>query len=235
MTADDLKDALILLKNDEKAVVLQRFFKTGKGQYAEGDIFWGVSMPELRVVSKSFETLPKSEISKLVHDPVHELRMCGLLILTFQMKKAKTEQEKVDVFNTYVQNIDGVNNWDLVDVTAPGVIGAFLMDRDKSLLYEFARSQQLWKQRVSIISTLHFIKKKHFSDTLSLAEMMLDHKHDLMHKAIGWMLREIGKIDQKTEEDFLMKHCKTMPRTMLRYAIERFDEDKRQAYLKGLV
>ncbi|MFQ3575203.1 MAG: DNA alkylation repair protein [Cytophagales bacterium] len=233
--AYDLIEALQLLKNDEKALFLKRFFKTGVGEYAEGDIFWGIVMPELRRVANSFENLSLEEIPLLMNNEVHEVRMTASLILTFKMKKAKSEVDKRLIFDTYVQQVDGINNWDLVDVTAPHVIGVHLLNKDHDLLFHFAKSENLWKQRIAVVSTLHFIKNKKFETTLTLSALLMNHKHDLMHKAIGWMLREIGKKDKPTLESFLKVHYSKMPRTMLRYSIERFDEERRQAYLKGLV
>jgi len=219
-----------------KAESSQRFFKTGPGQYGEGDIFIGVSVPDQRKVAKQFFKQATFEdiIFFLTHE-IHEYRLTALFLMEYKFAKAKDEKNKKEIVDLYLNNLDSVNNWDLVDSSAPKILGHYLFDKDRSLLYDLADSGHLWRQRVSVLATYYFIKNNDFTDTLKLSEKMLNHKHDLMHKAIGWMLREIGKKDQKTEENFLKKHYKKMPRTMLRYAIEKFDEEMRQAYLKGTI
>jgi 3-methyladenine DNA glycosylase AlkD len=218
----------------QKAVVLQRFFKTGKGQYGEGDLFYGIMVPVQRSLAKKFKELSLNEIKKLLNSRVHEERLIGLLIIVEQFRNGD-DKIKEDVFTFYHLNRKRINNWDLVDLTADKISGAYLFDKDKSLLYKLAESKNIWERRIAIMSTFHFIKNYSFADALCISEKLLYDKHDLIHKAVGWMLREIGKRDLKTEEEFLFKYYKIMPRTMLRYAIEKFPEYKRQAFLKGKI
>mgnify|MGYP001572432862 CR=1 FL=1 len=215
----------------EKAKIYQKFFKTGKGEYGEGDIFIGLTVPEQRVLAKKYVDLEFIGVKKLLDNNVHEYRLTGLLILVYKFEKANQEEQK-QIVNFYLRNIASSNNWDLIDCIADKILGKYLIDKDKKILYDFAKSDNLWKKRIAIISTFEFIKNNQFEDTLKISEILLNDKHDLIHKAVGWMLREIGKRYQKTEEEFLKKHYKKMPRTMLRYAIERFDKDKKQFYLK---
>ncbi len=218
----------------EKAAFAKRFFKTGKGQYGEGDKFLGVSMPDQRAIAKKYyKTASYEVIEKLLASKIHEHRMVGLLLLVY--KYEKTDEDKEKIYKFYLKNLKAVNNWDLVDVTTPNIIGAFLLDKNKDLLYKFARSTNLWEKRISILATFRFIKHNKLQDTIKIAEILVNDEHDLIHKAVGWMLRELGKKDQPLLETFLKKHYKTMPRTMLRYSIERFEESKRQKYLKGTV
>lgn len=223
----DLKN----LENKEKAEVLSRFFKTGKGEYGEGDSFLGIEMRMQRRIAKKHSDLRLMDIQRLLKTTVHEHRMTSLLILILQYEKADESQKK-ELSDFYLKNAKRINNWDLVDVSAPKIIGDYLLDKDKYVLYELARSENLWEKRISIISTFEFIKNNRFDDTLKISELLLNDTHDLIHKAVGWMLREVGKRDQKEEERFLDKHYKTMPRTMLRYAIEKFDNEKRKHYMK---
>lgn len=218
----------------EKAFFLPKFFKTGKGEYAEGDKFIGVTVPNQRLVAKKhFSKISLNEIEELLHSPIHEYRLTSLIMLVYKFEKLISDVDKKEIFDLYVNNTDYVNNWDLVDLSAPKIVGAYLCDKDRTLLYDFAKSNHLWKQRIAIISTYYFIKKNQFEDTLRISEILLNHKHDLIHKAVGWMLREVGKIKLDVEINFLNKYYKKMPRTMLRYAIEKFNEDLRQKYLKG--
>ncbi len=225
----DIKKELQKHARPDKAKILQRFFKTGKGQYGEGDKFIGVTMPEQRAIAKKFTQLSLTEIQALLNSKVHEHRMTGLIVLVNKYKQSK---DKKKYYDFYLKNTNRINNWDLVDVTSPHVVGHYLFDKDRSILYQLARSKDLWEKRISIISTFYFIREEDFNDSLKIAEILLKDKHDLIHKAVGWMLREIGKKDQAVEERFLIKHYKHMPRTMLRYAIERFDEKKRMFYMK---
>jgi len=213
---------------------LQRFFKTGPGEYAEGDKFLGIKVPVLRGIARQHQDLPLKEAEKLLHSPLHEERLVSLLILIFHFNKGD-EAEKEHIYKLYLRSTKYINNWDLVDVTAKFIIGAFLLDKDKDVLDKLAKSKNMWERRIAILSTFHFIEKGEFRDTMRIAKTLLNDREDLIHKAVGWMLREVGKRSLKTEEDFLKKHYKEMPRTALRYAIERFPEKKRQAYLKGLV
>ena len=234
MKAQDIRKALRKLGSKERAEVSQRFFKTGPGEYGEGDVFVGVGVPELRRLAKDFQDLPAREVRRLLKSGVHEERAVALLILVHQYQRGdRKEQERV--YKLYMDHLRCINNWDLVDVSAEHVVGAFLKNKSKKPLYRLARSKNLWERRVSILATFHYIKGKEFSETLKIAEMLLSDEEDLIHKAVGWMLREVGKRDLVTEERFLKEHYREMPRTMLRYAIERFPEPKRQRYLKGRV
>ena len=215
--------------NPEKAKLLQRFFKTGKGDYGEGDIFLGISVPEQRKIAKKYTELNLTQIQILLNSKIHEHRLVGLLIL---IEKFEKTNDKKEIFEFYMSNYDNINNWDLVDLSSHKIAGVYLIDKDKKILYDFAKSNHLWKKRISIVSTYAFIKNNIFKDTLKISEILLNNKHDLIQKAVGWMLREIGKKNQDVEEDFLNKHYKNMPRTMLRYAIERFSEEKRKYYMK---
>lgn len=216
------------------SIFLQRFFKTGKGEYAEGDVFAGIKVPVSRKIAKQHLDLSFTDLQKLLKSKIHEERLIALLILVERYKKSD-EKDKERIFNFYIKNIESVNNWDLVDLTAEKIIGAYLFDKKKDLLYKFARSENLWKRRIAVISSFYFIQNYYYRDTLKIAKILLDEKHDLIQKAAGWMLREIGKRDFITEEKFLQVNYKKMPRTMLRYAIEKFPEEKRQKYLKGLI
>lgn len=213
-----------------KAEVLSRFFKTGKGQYGEGDVFLGVMVPETRKTAKAFKGIVFSEIKKLLDSKYHEERLLGVLILVEKFMIG-TETEKEKIYKFYLRNIRQINNWDLVDLSAPKIVGGYLNKKDKKILVKFANSRNLWERRISILSTLHFINKNNYSETLKIAEILLGDKHDLIHKAVGWMLREVGKKSLSAEEDFLAKNHLKMPRTMLRYAIERFPTHKRVKYL----
>ena len=226
----DLED----LCDPAKAEFLPRFFKTLPGGYAEGDVFVGVSVPNARAVARKYWDLPISQVNHLLHSGIHEHRLTALLILVDKITNADPAgQEKIVRF--YLGNLKHVNNWDLVDLSADKILGAYLFDKDRTILYELSDSGTLWSHRVSIMSTFFFIRKGQFDNTFRLAERMLNHTHDLIHKAVGWMLRETGKREKKAEERFLKKHYKVMPRTMLRYAIEKFSPEERERYLKGLV
>lgn len=218
--------------NPQKAKLLQRFFKTGKGQYGEGDIFLGLMVPMQREIVKKYHDLSLADIQKLLNSKIHEERLIALLILVSQFKRGDTREQKI-IFNFYLKNAKNINNWDLVDLTAPNIVGQFLMDKNRKILYKLAKSDNLWEKRIVILATFTFIKYGQFKDALRVAEILLQDKHDLIHKAVGWMLREIGKRDLATEEVFLKKHHKRMPRTMLRYAIEKFPEKKRKWYLNS--
>ncbi len=218
--------------NPEKARVLQRFFKTGKGEYAEGDIFLGLIVPIQRKVAQQFRTLSLNDVAQLLQSQIHEHRLIALFILIDQFKKGDSANRK-DIFDCYMQNIQHINNWDLVDLSAPSIVGEYLTDKDITTLYTFAKSRNLWKKRIAMVALFADIKKQRFDRALSVVEILVHDKHDLIHKAVGWMLREIGKRGgMKEEEEFLKKYKSTMPRTMLRYAIERFPEKLRQQYLQ---
>ena len=222
------------LGSREKAKVLQRFFKTGPGEYGEGDVFIGVKVPELRKLAKEYQEITVKEVKQLLKSAIHEERLLALFILVRKYSKGN-ETEKKRIYELYLKNTQFINNWDLVDGSAHHIIGAFLVDKSKEPLYSLAKSKNLWERRISIISTFYFIKHDKHAETLKISEILLTDEQDLIHKAVGWMLREIGKRHMPTVENFLRKHYKRMPRTMLRYAIEKFPEDKRQGYLKGKI
>jgi putative glycosyltransferase (TIGR04348 family) len=234
-TAADVKSALKKHINPKKAAFFPRFFKTGKRQYGEGDKFIGVTVPFQRQVAKRFKTLPEREIKKLLDDPIHEHRLTGLLILVLQFEKSKEVARREQIVRFYLDNLDRVNNWDLVDSSAHKILGVWLLKRDRAVLYELAESGHLWSERVSVIACLPLIKDGDFDDILRLAKHFLTHKHDLIHKAVGWMLREMGQYDEASLIRFLAKHYKKMPRTMLRYSIEKLPPAQRRAYIEGRV
>jgi 3-methyladenine DNA glycosylase AlkD len=234
MSLSEIRKEISKQKNPIQAVNLQRFFKTGKGEYGEGDVFYGIKVPEQRIIAKQFKDLPLEDLKVLVTSKVHEERLIAAFILVDQYKRGDEKKKKI-IFDFYLKNRKGINNWDLVDLSAPKIVGKHLIDKEKDLLYKFALSKDLWEKRISIISTQTFIREHYFEETLKISEIILHDKHDLIHKAVGWMLREIGNRDMETEEEFLKKHYKTMPRTMLRYAIEKFPEEKRKKYLEGKI
>jgi 3-methyladenine DNA glycosylase AlkD len=234
MSLTEIRKAISKQKNTTQAFNLQRFFKTGKGDYGEGDIFYGIKVPVQRIISKQFKDLALDDLKTLILSKIHEERLIAAFILVDQFKSGD-EKKKKTIFDFYIKNRKGINNWDLVDLSAPKIIGMHLLDKEKELLYKFANSKDLWEKRISIISTQTFIREHFFEDTLNISKILLNDKHDLIHKAVGWMLREIGNRDMDAEEEFLKKHYKKMPRTMLRYAIEKFPEPKRLNYLKGLI
>jgi len=230
LTHADLKSELDALASPTKAITLSRFFKTGKGEYGEGDRFLGITVPEQRLLAKKFISLGFDELEKLLQTDIHEYRLTALLILTYQYPKADTLKRE-EIFAFYLKNTKWINNWDLVDVTCRQILGVHLLHQDRKILYKLARSPNLWEQRIAIVSTLEFIKNQQFEDIIQIAIILLKHPHDLIHKAVGWMLREVGKQDRQVLVGFLDVYCHQMPRTMLRYAIEHFDEPNRKAYL----
>ncbi len=207
------------------------FFKTGKGQYGEGDVFFGLTVPQQRIVAKKYKNLLLADIQTLLKSKIHEHRLIALIILAELYKKAD-EKIKKEIAKFYLRNTKFINNWDLVDLSAEKILGEHFMDRDKKIIYKLVKSKNIWERRIAVLTTFQFLKNHKFDDTLKVAELLLNDTHDLIHKATGWMLREVGKRDRATEEKFLLKHYKKMPRTMLRYAIEHFDEKKRKFYLK---
>ena len=221
---------LMRLASPEKAEILSRFFRTGKGEYGEGDIFLGITAPQQRKVAIKYRAASFDDLHQLLASNIHEYRLVALFILTERYDKSDKAGRK-ECVDFFLKNLARVNNWDLVDLSSGRILGDYLLDRDKKILYRLAVSENLWERRISIISTFSFIRKDRFDDTLNIAGILLNDRHDLIHKAFGWMLREIGKRNQAVEESFLKSHCRTMPRTMLRYAIERFDEKKRRFYL----
>jgi 3-methyladenine DNA glycosylase AlkD len=233
MTASEVKKAIRELGNATKAAKSARFFKTGQGEYGEGDRFLGLTVPEQRAIAKRFCDLGLLEVEKLLESPYHEDRFTALEILVMQYERADTEtQEKLVEF--YLAHTARINNWDLVDTSAPYIFGHHLYHHPEKheILRQLARSASLWERRIAIVSTLYFIQRGRLQETLEIAEMLLGDTEDLMHKACGWMLREVWKRSPETAETFLDKHAATMPRTMLRYAIERMEEAKRKVYLQ---
>ncbi|MBM3200070.1 DNA alkylation repair protein [Candidatus Woesearchaeota archaeon] len=227
---DRLKKDLERLRDEKKAVDLARFFKTGKGEYGEGDVFLGIIVPKQRIVAKKYQNMSLKETAELLSSKVHEHRLTALFILVLKYKKSDV-RGKEEIKDVYLKNFRYVNNWDLVDLSAPRILGSYLLDKDRSLLYKLAKSRNIWERRIAVLSTSMFIYHNQFEEALEISEMLLGDEHDLIHKAVGWMLREIGKRDMKAEEKFLDNHYKKMPRTMLRYAIEKFPEPKRKHYL----
>ena len=234
MSAREIRSQLEALADPDQADRLQRFFKTGPGQYGQGDRFRGIKVPPLRKLAKSYQGLSLSQVSRLLRSAMHEDRLLALLILTYRFPKEKQEGRKT-LFDFYLANTARINNWDLVDLSAPHIVGAYLAEGDKQPLYRLAHSSNLWERRIAIISTLYFIRLLCFDDTLRIAALLRDDRHDLIHKAVGWMLREVGKRERSVLEGFLADHYPHMPRTMLRYAIERLPEERRQDYLKGRI
>lgn len=217
--------------NEEKAVHLSYFFKTGKGQYGEGDRFMGVTVPEQRAIALKYAGVSFRVLDNLISSPFHEQRLTALLILTYKFAKTKQEEEKQAIVGYYISHTRFINNWDLVDLSCYKILGEWLHDKDKALLYEWAKSDNFWEQRIAMVTCMHFVRKGDFKECLAIADLLLHHPHDLIHKAVGWLLREVGKKDKQTLTGFLRTRYRTMPRTMLRYAIERFGEEERKQYL----
>lgn len=231
MSAVNIKSQLLKLADPVRAVHSLRFFKTAKGEYGEGDKFIGCTVPQTRSVAGKYAQLPLEEVAHLLKDEIHECRLCALVILTNKYSKAN-ELERYEILNFYLAHTNYINNWDLVDISAHKIVGEWFKNReDRSLLYKLANSKLLWDQRISIVATHTFIRNNDFNDILMLSEKFLTHKHDLIHKACGWMLREVGKRDEATLTSFLDEHASKMPRTMLRYSIEKFPEELRKHYL----
>ncbi|MFW6134177.1 MAG: DNA alkylation repair protein [Elusimicrobiota bacterium] len=227
-----LTNELNKLKDPEKAKILSSFFKTGKGEYGEGDVFLGIKVPVLRKVAKKYKQVTLCDIEELLKSNIHEYRFIGLVFLVDKYNKG-TEKDKKQIADFYLRNARNINNWDLVDMSAPKILGHYLIDKDKSVLFKMAKSDNLWERRIAIVAAFHFIKNNRFDEAVEISEILLNDNHDLIRKAVGWMLREIGKRNEDKEEEFLNKHYKIMPGTMLRYAIERMEKSKREFYLKG--
>ena len=234
MSATQVVKEIQALSNRGRAHDLQKFFQTAPGQYGEGDVFLGLTVPQVRTVAKEYKAISLNEIDLLIRSKLHEVRLCGLVILTLQYKAAKERKTKKKLFDLYMKAMtDGyINNWDLVDVTAP-IIGEYLIDSDDPyvLLYKLAKSKSLWQRRVSMVFTFAFIRSGDIEPTLEMAEKLLHDKHDLIHKAVGWALREAGKLNGIALRNFLTAHSHEMPRTMLRYSIEKFSERERKKWL----
>jgi 3-methyladenine DNA glycosylase AlkD len=233
-SATAIRKQLHALASPETATALQRFFKTGPGHYGAGDVFLGIKVPPMRALARQHRDAGLETIATLLDSRYHEERFFALLLL-MQHYQQGTVADQAAAYRLYLGNTHRINNWDLVDVSAPHIVGRHLQDRPRNILHKLARSTSLWEKRIAIIATLHFIRLNDFDDTLHIAETLLQDEHDLMHKAVGWMLREVGKRDLAAEEGFLIQHYRDMPRTMLRYAIERFSEPKRKNYLHGKV
>jgi 3-methyladenine DNA glycosylase AlkD len=229
---EQLKKEFQSVANPDLAKRLSKFFKTGKGEYAEGDIFLGIKVPVQREIAKKYLNLNLNELQELLNSKIHEHRFTALVILLNKYQKAKKNNlEKRKIFEFYLKNTENINNWDLVDMSAPRIVGDFLLKENSDLLRELAKSKNLWERRIAILSTATFIQKRNFGETLVISEMLLNDKHDLIHKAVGWMLREVGKRNKNILELFLHQRHKQMPRTMLRYAIEKFSEDERKKWM----
>jgi 3-methyladenine DNA glycosylase AlkD len=228
---DHLRKDLRKLRDPAKAAILSRFFKTGKGEYGEGDEFLGISVPLQRRVAKKYHDLQLADLQKLLLSRIHEERLTALLVLISKYRVADITDRHA-VVNFYLKNTRRINSWDLVDISAGNILGDYLLDKKRTVLTRLARSDNLWERRIAIMATFAFIKRNEFGDALRISELLLNDPHALIHKAVGWMLREIGKRDRETEEQFIRTHCHTMPRTMLRYAIERLDEETRNVYMK---
>lgn len=234
MTAEEISKRLRILANPERAAHSARYFKTGPGEYGEGDRFLGIRVPEIRAQVKKWEAVSLKDLQTLLMSAFHEERLFALLLLVRKFAKGD-DKEKAAIYESYLNNIERVNNWDLVDSSASQIVGSYLEARDRQILYRLAKSASVWERRIAVIATFQFIGKNQFEDALKLAGQLLNDDEDLIHKAVGWMLREIGKRNMAVEESFLQLHYKKMPRTMLRYAIEKFPERERRKYLSGEV
>lgn len=231
---DAIQAQLANLANAGDALFLQKFFKTGPGQYGEGDRFRGIRVPELRKLAKVHQGIPLEQAEQLLHSPYHEDRLLALLILIRKYAKGD-DATRTRIYQLYLSHTRFINNWDLVDASAEHILGAYLSDKSPEPLARLARSSGIWERRMAILATFHFIKRDRFDETIRIAETLLADKEDLIHKAVGWMLREVGKRDLQQEEAFLQAHYRRMPRTMLRYAIEKFPQDQRRRYLERSV
>ena len=233
--AGQVERALREKMNPEKAAFFPRFFRTGPGEYGEGDKFIGVIVPDQRSIAKTFKRISLTEIERLLASPIHECRLTGLFILVGQFEKAQTDGERKTIYDFYIANVDRVNNWDLVDSSCHKIMGPYLFERSRKPLLQFARAKHLWKNRIAIVTTYYFIRRDDLETTIEVAETLLNHKHDLIHKAVGWMLRELGKQNEQMLLRFLQRHIEVMPRTMLRYSIEKFPKSRRAQILNGNV
>ena len=232
MISKEVVNALKLVATEERRKVNEWFFKTGKGEYGYGDIFLGVTAPEIRRIAKKFsQEISLQELTELIRSPIHEVRLCALIILVNKYNKEEPDR----IYHYYLKHLNSVNNWDLVDTSAPHIVGDYLYNNpEKSkILLEFSHSENLWVRRISIVSTFAFIKNNEFNTTLEITKLLLNDNHDLIHKAVGWMLREIYKRDEGLIKRFLRQNYAQIPRTTLRYAIERMDKEERLLYLKG--
>lgn len=231
-TLNVIKEELSGYMDSEKANFLPKYFQAYPGGYGEGDCFLGVVVPDQRKVAKKYyRSITLLELEKLLDSQYHEHRLTAVFMLVYKYQKAGSEAKQKEIVNFYLDNLPAINNWDLVDSSAPKILGPYLFNKDRQLLYQLADSSNLWEQRIAIMSTHYFIKQGDFKDTLNLADLLFFHNHDLIHKAVGWMLREVGKMDFETEFNYLQDKYKKMPRTMLRYAIEKFSPELRKKFL----
>ena len=228
----EITEALNRQTNTQKAHALARFFKTGKGEYGEGDLFIGIPIPQVRDIVKIYQHTPLPVVHELLLSPIHEYRMTAVLLLVHRFEKEKDQQKRKEYVDFYIQHVDHLNNWDLVDLSCYKLLGRWLEDKEKTLLYEWARTGHLWKQRIAIVSCMYFVKRGKFEECLEIADILQFHSHDLIHKAVGWLLREVGKKNRQILTDYLTPRYRQMPRTMLRYAIEHYPEESRKAFLK---
>jgi len=234
MASIKLEEVLRELADPAIAEHSQRFFKTGKGEYGEGDLFLGVRVPVIRRQVKKFKDVPLQQVKALLKSAYHEERLFALLLLVDKYSRGSAEEKQI-IYELYLANTRYINNWDLVDSSAHKIIGAHLLERDRKVLYTLSHSDSLWERRIAVIATMQFVDNSQFEDTMMISECLLDDEEDLIHKAVGWLLREVGKRDVSVEKAFLKEHYMNMPRTMLRYAIEKFPEKERKAYLDGRV
>jgi len=230
----EISEYLLSLYDPERAEHSQRFFKTGKGEYGEGDIFLGIRVPVIRKAVKTYKDTPVDVVAMLLKSKYHEIRLFSLLLLVHRFSKAELVEQD-EIYQLYLANTQFINNWDLVDSSAHKIVGKYLEHREREPLYALAQSKSLWDRRIAIIATAYFIGKNQYEDTLKISKILLHDTEDLIHKSVGWMLREVGKRDIEQEVTFLNAHYLSMPRTMLRYAIEKFSEEERKRYLKGFV
>lgn len=232
-----VSERLRALEDEEQKINLSRFFKTGKGQYGEGDMFLGIKVPQTRaIVKECWRDCSDEEMALLLQSPYHEERLCALLILVQKFRHCRTEEGRKAYVDFYLANTDHINNWDLVDLSCYEILGVWLLDKDRSMLYDLAvNGRNLWEQRIAMVSCMQFVRHGQLEDCFGIADLLLYHPHDLMHKAVGWLLREAGKRDEARLKEFLRPRYRTMPRTALRYAIEKFSEEERQDYLKGRI
>ncbi len=228
---EKLRKELKKLSDKKKAAILQKFFKTGEGEYGFGDVFLGLTVPQSRELAIKYKDLNFGELLELLRSEVHEERMVALLVMVYQFEHEEMLQRRIYEF--YLKNIKFVNNWDLVDLSSDKIVGAYLMDKPKTVLYKLCESKNLWERRIAMVATYHFIKNDEFEDALEVAQRLIEDEADLIQKAVGWMLREVGKRNEKLELEFLSKNYKKMGRTALRHAIEKFPENTRKNYLVG--
>jgi len=225
-----IKQELQALADPQTAQHSQRFFKTGKGEYGEGDIFLGIRVPVIRQLAKKHQQLPLDKIESLLHSNFHEQRLLALIMMVNLYKKSDTSTQQ-QIFNSYINNVQYINNWDLIDTTTPHIIGAYLFDKNRQILFDYAKSDNLWQRRIAVLACFYFIQLEDFSDFIKIAEMLVDDQQDLIHKAVGWMLREAAKRQLSITMNFLDQYAASMPRTMLRYALERFPADLKKEYM----